>query len=411
MDSVKYMGQLAKALEQSRLQVNPYFRISEELAKTTRAMWEPYRNALRLQNAALRSFKIQTFDLSDIVKSCQWNQSIAQLLKAQTESWRMLVEPISRMQKELSATMRALTEGGIAWNKGIRDIISPAISKALAAHRTDFALRIVEPFRVFTQFSEKTKRLIEECSSDVAISALESSVSLASAELLSATDTIRSIAGEPADDEPLMEGAVGGLNLPDVQQQELLSLGRMLDSNDVVDLVEHSQAATSTLLVRMVQQLIGQCNEASLIATGTEVFKTTTRFFTAGTDLVWVVPAELARFAHFVDCLYFMFYEGSGECNRLLATKGGVLQDEECRFVWCVKFLRSKWLRHDPNHGNENKIRKSWEDVGTQLKWLGLGHLPVKEGDFRFLHRCLLEEAKNFLQCLLDRITSSNREL
>jgi hypothetical protein len=89
---------------------------------------------------------------------------------------------------------------------------------------------------------------------------------------------------------------------------------------------------------------------------------------------------------------------------RFLTEHGGVLEGSDCDFIWCIKHLRNKWLRHDPDHGKESDIRKSWKEVSDKFIWLGLNHTPIQEKDFRLLHRFLLKEAESFLKKLLEKL-------
>ncbi|MDF5735833.1 MULTISPECIES: hypothetical protein [unclassified Nostoc] len=137
-----------------------------------------------------------------------------------------------------------------------------------------------------------------------------------------------------------------------------------------------------------------------------EMFKPTTKLLDAYAQLPWLIPQDKRSFGDFIDHLYFTFYESAGKDNlRFLTKHGGVLDENlDGDFIWCIKHLRNKWLRHDADHGKETDIRKSWKDLSDKFKWLGLNHTPIKEEHFRKLHRSLLKEAESFLEKILEKL-------
>jgi len=108
-----------------------------------------------------------------------------------------------------------------------------------------------------------------------------------------------------------------------------------------------------------------------------------------------------------VDCLYFLLYEGAGKDNlRFLKENGGVLEENECNLIWSIKHLRNKWLCHDPDHGKESDIKKSWGQLGAVLEDMGLHSLPTTPCDFRVLHRALLSRTQQFLRTIAQRLAA-----
>ncbi len=87
---------------------------------------------------------------------------------------------------------------------------------------------------------------------------------------------------------------------------------------------------------------------------------------------------------------------------------GGVLDAaSDCDFIWCIKHLRNKWLRHDADHGKGADIKKSWQDLSAKFNALGLEHAPVTKQHFRHLHRSLLRQAEAFLSKILEKLTNN----
>jgi hypothetical protein len=153
--------------------------------------------------------------------------------------------------------------------------------------------------------------------------------------------------------------------------------------------------------------LIVQCNEAAKIAGKEEFFKPTTRLLEAFADAPWIAPVDKQTLGEFIDCLFFALYEGAGDDKlRFLTANGGVLEREDCDFIWCVKHLRNKWLRHDADHGKDKDIKKSWDDLAAKFSWLELGHLPFLPEHFSHLHVQILQRAEAFLISILEKLAA-----
>ena len=178
---------------------------------------------------------------------------------------------------------------------------------------------------------------------------------------------------------------------------------------DEASLIKLNPAAKVADEARCVLSLVAKCNEVVQAAGKAEIFKPTTRLLEVYVDLPWLFPEDKRTFADFVDCLYFIFYEGAGKDKlRFLKDYGGVLDaSSDCDFIWCIKHLRNKWLRHDADHGKEADIKRSWKDLSAKFNALGLEHAPVSKQHFRHLHRSLLTEAEAFLCKILEKLTNN----
>jgi hypothetical protein len=153
------------------------------------------------------------------------------------------------------------------------------------------------------------------------------------------------------------------------------------------------------------------CNDASIHADGEEIFKTTNKGSDALLDIAFLIPNDKMSFGNFIDNLYILFYEGAGGDNlRFLKDNEGVLEKDECEFIWCVKNLRNKWLRHDMDHGDKSKIKASRKTLRNAFNCLGLDHHPMDSEDFRYLHSMLVKEARKFLEAILEKINNCDKE-
>jgi hypothetical protein len=274
------------------------------------------------------------------------------------------------------------------------------------------AARLMLPQHAFADFASMTAARLADVTSSVPASALRASLRLAEMQLVTTSDVLARALGcadvhaatTVVEHEPL-------LVVPSVQQQELLDSGLEFHEEDSDGIINSSSTAQTAELAGGILLLVTQCNEASKLAGKGYVFKPTNRMLEAFARLPWELATDKKQLADIVDCLFWTLYEGAGDDNlRFLKDKGGWMDVAECDAVFRVKRLRNKWLRHDPNHGNELKISKSWQDVLEALKELGLKGLPVNQTDYRRVHACILRQVEAFLKSLLARIVESGNQ-
>jgi len=158
--------------------------------------------------------------------------------------------------------------------------------------------------------------------------------------------------------------------------------------------------------VDSIPNLLIECNYAAKLAGNDEIFKWTTKAVESLVNLLKLTPRDKRNFADLVDALYFIFYEGAGTDKlRYLTLNGGTLNDDECNFIWHLKNLRNKLLRHDPDRGKEGDIRRAWKELSETLQWLGIECYPTESNDFQYLHSNLLRETRAFLSLLCNSLT------
>jgi hypothetical protein len=280
----------------------------------------------------------------------------------------------------------------------------------LLSARADFASRLLEPSNAYTRFADRTCRRIERSENKKVSRALELSLELAENQLKSTNDNLTEVVTVPEDGEFI--SPVRNLLLPVTQQNELVSLVQRHEEYDDKALIEHSITAKNADDARLILHLINRCNELALFMGTTEIFKPTTRLMEVYADLPWLVVRSKSELAGFVDCLYFVFYEGAGKDKlRFLEQHGGVLDTTSCSFIWSIKSLRNKWLSHDINHGKESEIRKSWSTLREALEEIGFKRIPATDKEFSRLHQRLLAEALGFLNRLHEKLCDGNFEL
>ncbi|ACK67945.1 hypothetical protein PCC8801_4006 [Rippkaea orientalis PCC 8801] len=274
--------------------------------------------------------------------------------------------------------------------------------------------KLLAPSRVYTEFATKTINKLQS-NDDLRIKiALEASLHLAGDQLSNHTDILSKIITTSKknessflnnEDEQIII-PTNDLILFDVQQDELINIVQEKDYEDEASLIQDCVILKTENMAIDILKLIVLCNESMTYLGCAEIFKPTTRILEAYIYLPLLIPQDKPSFANLIDYLYWIFYEGAGKDNlRFFNNQGGVLdKDQDCDFIWCIKFLRNKWLSHDPDHGTPSEIRKSKKDLLDKLNWLGLKHIPTTDEHFRFLHRRLLEEGVNFLSQLIEKL-------
>lgn len=366
-------------------------------------------HSLALENALSLSLKfsenIQKSNLQ-LLKSLESEQlKFIEGFKQQAEIWEKLIQPNQNAARLLQSTMPQIRESSVAWHSSWTQTINRFQELKLLTTNPNLAARLLENSRIYTGFVESTIQRISSAENKKIARALNTSLRLAEVQLLSTTEVLLSVITTPIDDEV---SDTRQLDLLIIQQEELITAAESQNIEDEVALIELSPAAKASALAQNVLFLIVKCNEVVKVGEKSEIFKPTNKLLEVYADLPGLLPENKRIFGDFVDCLYFLFYEGAGKDKlRFLKEHGGVLEPTDCDLIWCIKHLRNKWLRHDADHGKETQIKKSWKELSAKFDWLGLQHIPVNSEHFRYLHSRLLQEAETFLQNILEKLIKS----
>jgi len=156
-----------------------------------------------------------------------------------------------------------------------------------------------------------------------------------------------------------------------------------------------SDDGAATALERMSEEIssrIYAVNERSCAKSGEDIFKLTNKSARAIKKLAAVCTSD-KEFGEIVDSLYFIVYEGSGDCKRLPSPPPDFAMD--------IKFLRTH-LRHDLDHGDERAAAKKRRRGASILrKYLGKPSLAeCGPDDFSAAHLRILDEFKRTLEQL-----------
>lgn len=297
-----------------------------------------------------------------------------------------------------------LPQASLAWEMATDSLVSNMKDIGLLAQREMLSARLLEVPNTYAKFvSHTAERLAKNPTPDIA-ARLRGSLNLAEYQLLETTDTFSSFIVIPEGIGKPDHKRI--LNVPLVQQDELLNCEFYVNENDTFELISASPTAQTQQMARRVLDLVVQCNEAAKTSQlRTDIFKPTNCILHVFYELPFISATDKNRFGDVVDYLYFIFYEGSGKDKlRFLEENGGPLPITDCDFIWCIKHLRNKWIRHDADHGNTRDIQKSWAELAQKFKWLGLAKHPT-QGDFQQLHYKLLGLAEEFLLSILNKFT------
>ena len=351
--------------------------------------------------------------LADFTKQIGQMRALSESITAPYRAIQETVRSQSAVFEGLSAKITALnpikfsipqfSQAVLAWNVASIGLANRMNDIGLLARREMLSARLFEAPIAYTAFvRHTTELLVADPPPDIA-ARLRGSLNLAELQLLDIADTVSGFIEVPDDEEEPDNKRV--LNALFTQQDELLAYDAVKDETDTKAMTIGSPAAqTVERLVRMLK-LVTLCNEACKTSeNGEEIFKPTTRLMTVFTDLPLLSPTNRNGIAEVIDCLYFIFYEGAGADNlRFLDKCGGLLTNADCDLIWCIKHLRNKWFRHDPDHGKEKDIQKSWTELAAMFRWLGLTEHPTEARHFQQLYYQLVVRAEDFLALLLSK--------
>jgi hypothetical protein len=420
MTNYDNMREMLRALELAQ----PHLTVTDQIAKSL----ETIRGSVLSQSisaaellsrikptlSGLEFAKASALALPDL-KMFQINRLLADQM---SESFRNLTVPFDHFKDivavQQASWITAISESAafnmseavqqalVAQTTSIRSLLDAPNIRAVLAQR-DMVAALMRPQTVFADFMRETVLELRKAPTERVASALRAAVNLTQSQLISNDDILSRIL---RDAEGLPETDIapaGSLIIPEVQKQELLSSELSIDENDLDATTAASEAATLSSLARRILRLITDCNEAAQLAFGELIFKPTNRVLVVFSQLPWMLPNSRETLGDAVDSLFWMLYEGAGR-DKLRFLREGLLKREDCTAIFNIKFLRNKWLRHDPEHGEDSDIRKSSEVLGDVFASLGLRHLPVEEVHFHFLYRRMLEETERFLARLLESL-------
>lgn len=380
--------------------LNERFRLPDEFLKPglridrdvvlSRSLLEDYGRSFQTQ---LRDLDKRLFDAKQVFEH----------IKTSGASWTDAIRFATERGESPFASH--VIEASLAWRVSTEALTERFGVLNLTNSHPRLAQRLVQPSWIFTSFSNRTFKRLQEETSEREQNVLTGSLILAEDQLIDAATTLETTVVVPIDGETSSRPSI--YNNFGVQQQDLLANVGMTVRPEPEQLRELSPAAQLIARSRRCVSLVAYCNKANCLRGGKDIFKPTTRFVEACNDLPWIVAQDQHTLANFVESLYFILYEAAGARELRFMTQG-FMGIDDCDAVMSVKFLRNKWLSHDPDHGSEGDVRRTWRDLSECLNQLGIAKMPLTAADFMHLQRRVLEEVEAFLEQLVSRINESD---
>jgi hypothetical protein len=380
--------------------LNDRFRLPDEFLNPRLRIDHDVLLSQRLLEDYGRSFQTQ---LRDLDQRLSLASQVFEQIRTSGTSWTDAIR-FATERVESSFTTRVI-EASLAWRVSTEALTERFGALNLIDSHPRLAQRLVQPSRVFTRFSSRTFKRLQKGTSEHEQNALNGSLILAEDQLIDASTTLETTVVVPIDAESSPAPTI--YNNFGVQQQDLLANLGVTVMPEASQLLDLSPAAQLIARSRRCVSLVAYCNKANCLRGGKDIFKPTTRFVEACNDLPWIVAQDQHTLANFVESLYFILFEAAGARDLRFITEG-FMSVADCDAVMSVKFLRNKWLSHDPDHGSEGDVRRTWRDLNECLNHLGLATMPLTPADFMHLQRKVLEEVEGFLEQLVSRINEAD---
>jgi hypothetical protein len=272
----------------------------------------------------------------------------------------------------------------------------------LLERRPLLAERLLAPTLDYSDFSTRTLERMTGAGSEEYARTLDASLVLADRQLSNMTVALGGVITVPEDEEEIAEPvSPPAPSVFYVQQEELLRVETIPTDADYSVIVQLSPTASVVDQAINCILLVTHVNYTVEMRTGKSIFKPTTKNMESCALLPRITACDRDSFGAFIDCLYFIVYEGSGYAKRYF--EDGLLTKEECDPVWTIKHLRGKFLRHDIDHGDHKGIEVSRGNLQWALERMGFKTLPRTPEDYSRLQKAVLDDVQGFLTLVADR--------
>lgn len=310
--------------------------------------------------------------------------------------WRELTRSLSGTGWIGLADMSSTT-----WGTSVANLTEHLRAAGLSYRNPNLTERLLAPYDAYSKFARVALSSVKRVASPERLG-LSTALTFAGAEISAAEAIITETLDEDWSEESQLLPSPPRPNAFRQLRSELVVIQVPVDATPA-DLVSFSPTADLMDGGRRFAGLILDCNTNAALRGRPSIFTYTATMIEALQTLPFTVATDRDGLARVVDALYFVLYEGAGTDNlRYLAN--GLLTDAECDVVWRVKHLRNKWLRHDPERGDDRNVRKSRQVLSEAFEAFGIQGLPRLRNDYVQLHRALIHKAVLLLESLSNRL-------
>ena len=271
------------------------------------------------------------------------------------------------------------------------------------------AARLMIPTVSFLDFSQRTVERIGSSANPDERASLGGSLLVAEEQVTDSTSLILEATEETySDTVPTTTAGARTYGIYDAVQLDLIDVVNLPAEATYPVLLRFSSAASLADLTRRTLRAVLRCNKTSKLKSRAEVFKPTSQAQEGLVMLSGIVVRDDSSLRDLISYLYMLIYEGAGNQKlRFLKENGGPTEPTECDVIWNLKALRNKWLSHDPEHGDEKTVARSYRSLADALKSLGLNSYPRYVREFEDLQRRLLSGLQSFLEDVDNRISNA----
>jgi len=268
------------------------------------------------------------------------------------------------------------------------------------------ASRISEPGIAYSQFSRRTLGRVNTTDDHLLRAVNIDALNLAETQITKATlmiDNIRESSLSSRIEPFWLPPEKPVINLFKNQRRELIDNYETVISEQSPELSDISMSAQISELTQKCFNTMIQCNKDRKLRGQEVIFKLTDSFVEASINLPFMIAENEEILGRVLDYLYMTIYEGAGS-SSLRYLSSYLFGKDEIEVVMVIKSLRSKWLRHDIDHGNQRDIDKKWLDLNQSLQFIGVERFPKIKDEYIRLQLNLLNKIYEFLSLLEARV-------
>lgn len=363
------------------------------LLEAIEAVRRPLPAGLLQRKSEIDEF-LRTFSLTVLAVRNAVETAVVPLARS-LERWQQANWELEELIRRSSADnpLAALARGVTAAYEANAAVVVRRIRELnLADADRSLGVMLTVPTIRYVDFGRRTINRISESDDPRERAALGGSLVIAQEQVSESTGLIQEVTTGligSAETTPASRPADTRFNAYDAAQEDLLALDEVPDAADYQLLQSMSPAARVAEQARAMVQAVIRCNKNSQLRGGEDIFKLTNTFTEACVALTGLVVRNEDDLRNLIYYLYMIFYEGAGK-DTLRYIERGLVTASDCGVIWTLKGLRNKWHEHDPEHGDEGKIRANYRKLSEALSDLGFSSFPREPREFAEIQRKLI---------------------